>query len=97
MVQNIRSLMEPFTHKEISNIIKQLQSDKTRRFNGFTVRFFWKFWDIVGQDLNAMIFSFLDRRYLLKSINQTFICLVLKGESCSMNYFKPIKPPQYDI
>ena len=65
--RHIQMLMKPFSQEEIEAAIFHMKPDKTLGPDGFSVRFFQSFWDVVGKDTSAMILSFLYQADLIKS------------------------------
>ncbi|KAJ3687028.1 hypothetical protein LUZ61_016192 [Rhynchospora tenuis] len=55
---DLTSLGLPFTEEEIKRAIHDLPSDKSPGPDGFPMKFFRRFWEIIGTDICAAIFSF---------------------------------------
>ena len=64
---HIRKLNHPFSKQEIWEAINLTQPDKTTGPDGFSARFFQHFWNIIGQDVEGLVHSFLNSGYLLNN------------------------------
>ena len=59
--------------------------------NGFTTNFFHFFWEMIKEEVRAIVEESRSKRGVLKDFNVTFLALIPKGEGVdSPNKFKPI-------
>ena len=58
--------------------------------DGLTARFYQHFQGVMDQHVTKIILLMLNQGYLLKILNRTLICLVLKGQK--QNSFVDFKP-----
>jgi hypothetical protein len=82
-IENLSCLEEPFLREEIEGIIKDLQSDKSPRFDGFNGEFLKKYWPIVAQGFLRLCHGFYDENICMQSINSSHIVLVPKKDNPS--------------
>jgi hypothetical protein len=81
----------PFEEKEVWEVVKGMEGDKAPSPNGFTIAFFQACWGVVKHDFMAVFAEFHRRRQLVKSLNATFISLILKkADAVEMKDFRPI-------
>ena len=66
----IQKIQRPVSFEELKEVIFGLHPDKAPGLDGFTMRFFQRFWGIVGEDVFRVIHSFYYRGHLLKCINE---------------------------
>ncbi|GJV90083.1 RNA-directed DNA polymerase, eukaryota, reverse transcriptase zinc-binding domain protein [Tanacetum coccineum] len=66
------------THKEIKEVMFDIDSNKSLGPDGFTSKFFKKTWNIVGNDVCLAIKDFFQNSKLLGEINSTLIALIPK-------------------
>jgi retron-type reverse transcriptase len=84
-------LEEPFTDKEIEDVIKDLPNDKSPGPDGFNNEFFKNCWQIIGNDVRDLIKQFYDGNLNLESINSSFITLIPKVDNpLHPSDFRPI-------
>jgi hypothetical protein len=85
------ALENPFSDKEIEDVIKDLPNEKSPGPDGFNNEFIKNCWKIIGTDVKALIHDFFEEKISLESINSSFITLVPKVESpTSPCDFRPI-------
>jgi hypothetical protein len=72
------SLVEPFSHVDIDNVIKQMPSDKAPGPDGFNGFFMKKCWHIIKEDFYKLCEDFFQGYLCIDSINNSFITLVPK-------------------
>jgi hypothetical protein len=77
----LQCLDSPFTKQEIDSIIKALPSDKSPGPDGFNTNFVKKCWHVISQDFYDLCEKFYQEYVCLKSINGSFIVLVLKKDN----------------
>lgn len=88
---HFESLNTPFTVTKIKDVVFQLHPHKSPGPNGLPAIFYQQLWPTVRSDIINMALSFLDRGYLFKSFNDTFITLILKISSpTTFKDFRPI-------
>lgn len=84
-------LEEPFTHKEIDQVVAHLLVDKSPGPDGFNINFFKKYWPIINHDFYDLCFSFQQGDICLESINGSYITLIPKVDGPIMpSDFRPI-------
>jgi hypothetical protein len=49
-VDNLESLVEPFSHEEVDNVIQNLKTGKSLGFDGFDTDFMKKCWELIKRD-----------------------------------------------
>lgn len=88
--QNL-ALTTPVTNEEIEFTIFQLRPYKAPGLDGIPTFFYQEYWDLVKYDIFNYVQAFFHSGYLLKTLNQTFITLILK-KFCpdNVNHFRPI-------
>jgi hypothetical protein len=59
-------------------VVKALNSDKALGPNGFSMAFFQACWDILKDDIIKVFYDFHARGKFERSLNATFIALILK-------------------
>jgi hypothetical protein len=79
--EDLQGLDSPFTKQEIDNIIKSLPPDKSPGPDGFNTNFIKKCWHIIAQDFYDLCEKFYQEEVCLRSINGSFIVLILKKEN----------------
>jgi hypothetical protein len=90
-VDNLQSLAEVFSVKEIEGIIKHIKLDKAHGPDGFNGMFLKQCWHIVKEDFYQLCKDFHEDFTSLHSTNGSFITLVPK-KYCpeTVNDFRPI-------
>ncbi|XP_039155725.1 uncharacterized protein LOC120287105 [Eucalyptus grandis] len=87
----IRTLSQPVTDKEIQDTLFSLASGKAPGPDGFNVDFFKRSWEIIGPSVLLAVRDFFASGHLLKEINSTILTLVPKvPNASSVNDFRPI-------
>ncbi|XP_062170551.1 uncharacterized protein LOC133876290 [Alnus glutinosa] len=85
------SLELPFKEMEVLEVVKRLNRDKARGPDGFTLAFFQDCWDVIKSDLMGVFQDFHTHSKFVKSINATFIALILnKPGAVDLKDFRPI-------
>lgn len=68
-----------------------MASDKAPGLDGFNMRFFQHQWNLVKNDIVAMVQQLFRTRFLLKEMNATFLALIPKVDNPQIpTEFKPI-------
>ena len=84
-------LNRPFTIVEVGEAIREMALLKAPGSNGMPPLFFQTYWTDVGMDVTQAILSSLNLGSILKSINHTFITLILKVHNPKRVFdFRPI-------
>ncbi|XP_052113908.1 uncharacterized protein LOC127745001 [Arachis duranensis] len=78
-----RRLQRPVTMDEVKRTTFSVHAQSAPGDDGFTVKFFHFFWDIVGGDIFKAVRSFFHSGRILKSFNHTQICLIPKVPDAS--------------
>jgi hypothetical protein len=85
------SLEDPFEEREVREVIKGMDRDKAPGLDGFSMAFFQDCWEVVKGDFVAIFEEFHARGKFVKSINSTFISLILKIQGAKeVKDFRPI-------
>ena len=71
-------LERPFEEAEIFDVVQSFHGDKSPGSDGFPLAFFQTCWGIVKPDLMAVFHHFFAKGQFEKSLNATFISLILK-------------------
>lgn len=92
VTESIRTDLErPFTSKGVGVAIKERAPLKAPGPNGMPPLFYQTYWTDIDMDVSQAVFSCLNLRSILKSINHTFITLIPKIQSPEMiSNFLPI-------
>ncbi|RVW92901.1 Transposon TX1 uncharacterized 149 kDa protein [Vitis vinifera] len=81
----------PFSEEEVFAALSDLGKDKAPGPNGFTMAFWMFCWDVVKIEIMDFFKEFHERGRFVKSLNATFLVLVLKkGGAEDLKYFRPI-------
>jgi hypothetical protein len=89
--EGLHWLDEPFSKQEIDSIVAALPSDKSSRPDGFNTNFLKKCWPVISQDFYDLCEQFYHGDVCLRSINGSFIVLILKKENAQLvGDFMPI-------
>lgn len=84
-------LVQPFTRKEIDEVIQALPSDKSPGPDGFNNNFIKKCWRIIKHDFYKLCDEFYHGNICLRSINSSFITLIPKVDGpVNVNDYRPI-------
>ena len=88
---NLEAPEEPFIAAEIQSIISKFPTNKSPEPYGFNGDSLKKCWPIIANNFIELISAFYDGEICMKSINASFITLVLKKDSpLFVNDFRPI-------
>jgi hypothetical protein len=71
-------LERPFQEEEVLQLLLSMDGDKGLGPDGFTIAFFRSCWFIVKDDLIYIFHNFHEHELIKKSLNATFIALILK-------------------
>jgi hypothetical protein len=84
-------LTAPFSEEEVKAAIFQIEHNKAPGPDGFPVKFYQKFWDIIKGDLLIMFQELYSRDLLLFSLNFGVISLISKAQEVNrIQQYKPI-------
>ena len=76
---------------EVEEAVFQMEKEKSPSPNGFTIDFFYSYWDLVKQELWEVIKESRRTRRVLKAFNVTFLTLIPKEQGAdSPGKFRPI-------
>jgi hypothetical protein len=85
------SLEAPITKEELRSALFQMHPDKSPGPDGFNPAFFQQFWNLCRDEIFVAAKEWLGRGYFPSSLNETNICLILKGDNLSsMRDYRPI-------
>ena len=80
-----------FTEEEIFAALMGMNGDKAPSPDGFTIAFWQSSWELVKEEIMELFREFYDQRSFAKSLNSTFIVLILKkGGVEDLGDFRPI-------
>ena len=80
-----------FDREEVFTVLKDLKGDKAPGPDGFSMAFFHKCWDIVGDDVMGFFQEFYAHCKFEKSLNATFIALIpKKRDALNIRDYRPI-------
>ena len=71
-------LNKPIEMQEVEEAVNQMALGKAPRLDGFTTNFFHHFWDLVKEDMLAIIEESKTKRGVLEAFNATFLTLIPK-------------------
>ena len=71
-------LNRPFSEEEVARVVHGMAGDKAPGPNSFSMAFFQRCWDIVKNDVMAVLHDFHAHGHFEKSMNATFIALIPK-------------------
>jgi hypothetical protein len=84
-------LERKFDREEVVSVLKDLKGDKAPGPDGFSMAFFHKCWDIVGDDVMGFFEEFHTHCKFEKSLNATFIALIpKKRDALNIRDYRPI-------
>ena len=75
------TLARPFNVEEVDCAIKDMAPLKAPRLDGTPPLFYQTYWTDIGMDVSQVVLSCLNSRFILKSINHTFITLIPKVQN----------------
>lgn len=84
-------LTKPVDKKEVRNAIFSMGPYKSPGPDGFQPVFFQKFWDVIGDDLHALVHSSFEDGHFPPALNETLLYLIPKQDTPSdITHFRPI-------
>jgi hypothetical protein len=85
------SLEHPFEEREVLEVVKGMNRDKAPGPDGFSMAFFQDCWDVIKSDIMGVFQDFHAHSKFVKSLNATFIALILKKSGAiDLKDFRPI-------
>lgn len=91
MEEQNRTLDRPISFEEVEGAVMEMPNGKSPGPDGFTAEFFKVCWDIVKVEVWEVVSNSHQASTLLKSLNSTFITLILKeAEANKPDKFRPI-------
>ena len=85
------AIMTPNSKQEIEDILKGMQRDKSPGLDGWTVEFFLHFFDVIGDELVAVVEESRVTGQVFPPFNSTFLALIPKSDHpSSFADFRPI-------
>jgi hypothetical protein len=91
LIDDLESLVLPFSNVEIDDVVKDLKTDKYPGPDGFNTDFMKKCWDVIKSDFYDLYSGFFNHDICLQSINGPYITLIPKIDNPSrVRDFKPI-------
>ena len=88
---DLDELVQPFSRKEIDNVINKMANDKAPGPDGFNGMFLKKCWHIIKEDIYQLCDDFFEERVSIQAINSSFITLVPKSNNpTTVSDFRPI-------
>jgi hypothetical protein len=93
-----RDLMVPITVAELKSILTLFKRDKSPGPDGWTVEFYIHFFDLIKEDLLALVENVRTGGHIAGSLNSTFIALIPKMNKphCFGDY-RPISLVQFSL
>jgi hypothetical protein len=89
--EDVHTLEKAVSKEEIFEILRGFSRDKSLGPDGWTVEFFFNYFELVGQDLLEMVEDSRFRGEVINSINSTFLALIPKVNGpTTFNDFRPI-------
>jgi hypothetical protein len=86
-----REIMVPIKESELKSILTLFKRDKSLGPNGWTVEFYFHFFDLIKEDLLAPVESVRTGGCLVGSLNSTFIALIPElNKPLSFGDYRPI-------
>ncbi|XP_059075200.1 uncharacterized protein LOC131875177 [Cryptomeria japonica] len=86
-----QALMKPIQVEEVRKAVFSMAGDKAPGPDGFPAFFYQTFWDIVGNDVWAIVEESQSKTSVAKELNCTLLALIPKVEHpTSFNEFRPI-------
>jgi hypothetical protein len=79
MQDGLQWLDVPFSRQEIDSIVAALPSDNSPGSDGFNINFIKKCWPVIPQELYNLCDQFYHEDICLRSLNGSFIVLILSG------------------
>jgi hypothetical protein len=80
-----------FDREEVFHVLQDLQGDKAPGLDGFSMAFFHRCWEVVGDDIMAFFDEFHTHCKFEKSLNATFIALIPnKRDALNIWDYRPI-------
>jgi len=76
--EEVKDLEKPCTKEEILEVLKGFTKEKSPRPDGWSVKFYLHYFDLVGQDLLDIVEETRYRGEVKNNINSTFITLIPK-------------------
>jgi hypothetical protein len=90
-IDDLDSLVIPFSNEEIDGVVKNMKIDKSPGPDGFNTDFLKKCWNDIKSDFYDLCLGFYDLDICLQSINVSFITLIPKIDNPSrVGDFRPI-------
>ena len=85
------NLSKPITMQEVEEAMSQMAQGKALSTDGFTTNFFHFFWDMIKEEVWAIVEESRSKRGVFKAFNVTFLSLTPKGEGVDyLGKFRPI-------
>ncbi|KAJ9555354.1 hypothetical protein OSB04_009968 [Centaurea solstitialis] len=90
-VEEAKELEGKFSEEEVWKALQDCGCNKSPGLDGFTTGFLKKFWDIIKEDLMAVLDWFWEKESLGNGCNSSFITLIPKNQNpIGLNDFRPI-------
>ena len=87
----IANLVMEYKPEEVASAIKEMAPLKAPGPNGMPPLFYQSYWPDVGMEVTQVVLSYLNSGSILRSINHTFISLILKVKNPEkVTDFRPI-------
>lgn len=85
------SLLNIFSKEDIDRPLLQMHPDKAPGPNSFSILFFQKYWDMIGDDVSAVCLDFLNSWHPIDLLNKTYVTLIPKKKKATrVAEFRPI-------
>jgi len=84
-------LLAPFTEKEVKEALFQMFPTKAPEPDGLPAHFFWRHWDVCGEEITEVMLRILKGDDDPSCINETLIVLIPKVSGAEdLTHFRPI-------
>lgn len=84
-------LIRPYLALEVEQALQLMKPNKSPGPDGFTAGFYQLHWDLLGNDITAVVLDFLNGGIMLDALNLTTIVLIPKTRNPQeMKEFRPI-------
>jgi hypothetical protein len=89
--KHLEGLVDTFSHEEVDNIVKSLDTIKSLGPDGFNTDFMKKCWEVIKHDFYELCMAFYNQNLCLQSINGSYITLAPKVDNPSkVSDYRPI-------
>lgn len=88
---DMEQLEDSFSEEEVWKAIQSRDGDKALKPDGFNMKFFKEFWNLIKEDVMKVFVEFHGHGKLVRGLNATFITLIPKtSEPSTLSDYRPI-------